>query len=104
MMFYNTSEKATYVEFGTGIVGLDNAHPNLSAFTYGGLEGRGTWEYYVDSKYKRTTSRGEQGWFHKRQFQRGIPSQPFIFTTLHQVSEKLPKDVKKAFKKGLEVK
>ena len=104
MMFYNTSEKATYVEFGTGMVGFDSSHPNLKAYNFGGLSSRGMWEYYVETKYKKTLKDGRQGWFHKRTFQTGIPAQPFIFTTLDQMSVKLPKDVKKAYKKGLQVK
>ena len=103
MSFYNTNEKATYIEFGTGMVGFNSPHPNQQAFQFNGLSGMNSWEYYVDTKFKKTYM-GEEGWWYKGKFRIGIPSQPFIFTTLHQVSEKLPKDVKKAFKKGLEVK
>ena len=103
MMFYNTSEKATYVEFGTGMVGLNSSHPNLNAYSFNGLSNMATWEYYVETS-KKATYMGELGWWYKKQFQIGLPAQPFIFTTLDQMSVKLPKDVKKAYKKGLQVK
>ena len=103
MSFYNTNEKATYIEFGTGRVGEKSPHPNQQAFQFNGLSGMNSWQYYVHTEFKKKFM-GEEGWWHQGKFRTGIPSQPFIFTTLHQVSEKLPKDVKKAFKKGLEVK
>ena len=103
MLFHNTNEKATYIEFGTGRVGEQSPHPNQQAFQFNGLSGMNSWEYYVDTKFKKTYM-GEEGWWYKGKFRIGIPSQPFIFTTLHQVSKELPKDVIKAYKKGLEVK
>jgi hypothetical protein len=103
MIFENTNYHATFVEFGTGRVGENQPHPNLSAFKFN-LDGFNTWEYFVPSDFKTVGKDGAEGWWYRKEFNQGLPSQPFIFTTLHQVSEKLPKDVRKAYKKGLEVK
>ena len=79
----NTSDKARYIEYGTGITGQNNAHPELPS----------GWNYYEPSPYKKTVG-GEQGWFNKSSlgythFFKGMPSQPFMWQSKIDIKKKL---------------
>lgn len=60
---------AKYVEFGTGIVGSQNPHPDTSIIG---------WKYDINDH-------GESGWFYFRDgewhWTKGMPSRPFMFET-----------------------
>ncbi len=64
---------AKYVEFGTGIVGSQNPHPNTSIIG---------WKYDINEH-------GENGWFYWRDgawhWTKGMPSRPFMFETAQQL-------------------
>lgn len=68
-IIYTGCEWASYVEFGTGIVGEKNPHPETS------LVG---WRYDVNSH-------GEKGWFYfsngEWHWTKGMPSRPFMYET-----------------------
>lgn len=51
----NQGDDVAYIEFGTGIMGAQSAHPHA---------GEAGWEYYVATPYKRTVG-GIKGWFYK---------------------------------------
>lgn len=65
---------AVYVEFGTGVVGKDNPHPDLS------IAG---WRYDVNGH-------GELGWWYpgkdgKFHWTKGMESRPFMYNTAQQL-------------------
>lgn len=91
----NTSDKAKYIEYGTGIVGKDNAHPELPS----------GWVYYEDSPFKRKVNEVE-GWFNKSSlgylhFFKGMPSQPFYWQSKIDIKKKLPKWFSTLLKKNM---
>lgn len=50
VVLYNMSWKSAYVEFGVGVVGQANSHPNAS---------KTNWEYNIQTEHKD----GQGGWF-----------------------------------------
>lgn len=67
---------AVYVEFGTGVVGKDKQHPDLSIVG---------WHYDVNGH-------GELGWFYpgkdgKFHWTKGMPSRPFMYNTALQLRQ-----------------
>ncbi len=66
---YTACPWAKFVEFGTGIVGKDNPHPDISIVG---------WRYDVNEH-------GEKGWFYfkngKWHWTKGMPSRPFMYNT-----------------------
>ena len=84
VLFRNESIKATYVEYGTGVVGMDKPHPDTSTHPNG-------WEYFVDTPAKIITNSGALGWYYGGKFRQGIPSQPFYYYSARKMSDLLPK-------------
>jgi len=83
-------EYALYVEFGTGIVGEENPHPNALQ------EG---WEYDMNDH-------GENGWFYIgadgiRHWTKGMPARPYIYQTSLYVRRITTRTVNKHIKKVL---
>lgn len=85
-IIYTGCEWAPFVEFGTGIVGSQNPHPDTSLVN---------WKYDINSH-------GEKGWFYfnstdgKWHWTKGMPSRPFMFETgqeLHKLVTKIAKEV-----------
>ena len=80
---------AAYVEFGTGIVGADNPHPEAS----------GNWDYDINHH-------GNDGWWYpssKGWYQpenggqplawtKGMPSRPFMYNTLRELEEEAERE------------
>lgn len=64
---YTACSWAAFVEFGTGIVGFENPHPEANG-----------WKYDVNNH-------GESGWFYFKNgdwhWTRGMPSRPFMYET-----------------------
>ena len=69
----NTNEKGAYVEFGTGIVGSENSHPDTSIVG---------WKY-------DTNKHGEKGWHYFKDgawhWTQGMPSRPFMYNTASEL-------------------
>lgn len=85
-IIYTGCEWAPFVEFGTGIIGSDNPHPDtrLANWKYDVNEhGESGWHYYKD---------GEWHWT------KGMPSRPFMYETGRDLWEILPKIAKEIFK------
>ena len=62
---------AAFVEYGTGIVGADNSHPDSGGWAYDvNNHGDAGWWYQVDG-----------GWRHTR----GMPARPFMYNTLREL-------------------
>ncbi len=85
-IIYTDCPHAAWVEFGTGIVGSQNPHPDTSLVN---------WRYDVNSH-------GEAGWFYfnsidgKWHWTKGMQSRPFMFETgqeLHKLVSKIAKEV-----------
>ena len=84
-------EYAVYVEFGTGVVGKDNPHPNYKGYTLGynyDRNGRGElgWWYPTDESdpnpYKSVSANGKlYAWT------KGMPSRPFMYNTAKKIDE-----------------
>ena len=69
------SEYAVYVEYGTGIVGMNSPHPTA---------GEDGWAYDVNSH-------GEAGWVYPKEggfwWTKGQPASPFMYNTLNQLQQ-----------------
>ena len=79
-----TDEIDTYREFGTGIVGSQNPHPDLMS----------GWQYYVPSPYKKTMN-GRQGWIYPKGngeyvFTEGIPASKKFYNAMIRMEQAFP--------------
>lgn len=83
-IIYTGCDWAPFVEFGTGIVGSENPHPDtgLASWKYDiNKHGEAGWHYYKD---------GEWHWT------KGMPSRPFMYETgrdLRTIVPKIARDV-----------
>lgn len=72
---YTNCSWASFVEFGTGIVGSENPHPDT------GVVG---WKY-------DTNEHGENGWFYYKNgewhWTKGMPSRPFMYETAQELKD-----------------
>lgn len=70
---YTACEWAAFVEFGTGIIGKENPHPDTSI---------ANWKY-------DTNDREEKGWFYfndgEWHWTKGMPSRPFMYETAQEL-------------------
>lgn len=84
-IIYTGCEHAAFVEFGTGITGLENPHPDT---------GLGNWKY-------DTNSHGESGWMYNKDgewhWTKGLPSRPFMFETGRDLRNLVPGIAKEVF-------
>ena len=76
---------AKFVEFGTGVVGQNNPHPE---------PGLANWKYDVNQH-------GEAGWFYFKDgewhWTKGMPSRPFMYETRMELATKVGKIAKEVF-------
>ena len=79
----NTNQASTYSEFGTGMVGSQNPHPNPMGWEYDvnehGIKG---WRYNVGGM-----------WY----FTRGVPSNPVYLRSAQRVRTEIPSMIKERF-------
>lgn len=72
---FTDCEWAAFVEFGTGVVGSENPHPDT---------GLVNWKY-------DTNDHGESGWFYfnngEWHWTKGMPSRPFMYETAQQLKD-----------------
>ena len=84
---YTDCEWAPYVEFGTGIVGSENPHPDTS------IAG---WKYDVNEH-------GDKGWVYYKDgefyWTKGMPSRPFMYNSGYELSLEVSKIAKEVFGK-----
>lgn len=82
---YTDCPWAKFVEFGTGVVGKSNPHPDV------GIVG---WKY-------DTNEHGEAGWYYFRDgewhWTKGMPSRPFMYETSVELREDIVKIAKEVF-------
>lgn len=72
--FINDTQDATYVEYGTGIVGKNSkSHPSPIL----------SWQHDVDSPHKRD----DRGWYFNRKKHYGMPSQPFMYRASQEMKK-----------------
>jgi len=75
---------ASFVEFGTGIVGENNPHPTMP------------WEYDINEH-------GEKGWVYYDEKQgrfrwtKGMPSRPYMYNTARQLEERVGEIAREVF-------
>ena len=85
---YTDCPWAKYVEFGTGITGSHNPHPNTSV---------SGWKYDVNEHE-------ESGWFYYRDgewhWTKGMPSRPFMYETDLELILEISKIAKEVFGNG----
>lgn len=85
-IIYTGCDWAPFVEFGTGIVGSENPHPDT------GLTG---WKY-------DTNKHGEAGWHYYKDgewhWTKGMPSRPFMYETGRDLRKIVPKIAREVFK------
>lgn len=86
-IIYTGCEWAPYVEFGTGVVGAQNPHPDTSI---------ANWKYDVNEH-------GESGWMYFAEgewhWTKGMPSRPFMYETARDLRQLIPKIAKEVFGK-----
>lgn len=84
-IIYTNCPWAQYVEFGTGVVGSKNPHPDTSI---------ARWSYDVNNH-------GESGWVYYRNGQfyrtRGMPSRPFMYETAQEIGFLVSRIAKEVF-------
>lgn len=88
---YTGCKWAPYVEFGTGVVGAQNPHPDTSI---------ADWKYDVNGH-------GEAGWLYSKEgeneiethWTKGMPSRPFMYETARDLRRLIPKIAKEVFGK-----
>lgn len=72
---YTDCEWAAFIEFGTGIVGKSNPHPDASLVN---------WKYDANEH-------GEKGWFYfhngEWHWTKGMPSRPFMYETAQKLKD-----------------
>lgn len=83
--FINDTQDATYVEYGTGIVGKNSSRHPRPIIT--------GWKHDVDSKAKQE----DRGWYFRKIKHYGMPSQPFMY----RASQDMRKIVVKKFRELL---
>lgn len=84
-IIYTGCEWAPFVEFGTGIIGSGNPHPD---------PGLANWKYDVNEH-------GEAGWHYYKDggwhWTKGMPSRPFMYETGRDLREIVPKIAREVF-------
>lgn len=87
-VIYTGCEWAPYVEFGTGIVGSENPHPET---------GLANWKYDINKH-------GEAGWHYFKEgewhWTKGMPSRPFMYETGKDLRTLVPKIAREVFGNG----
>ncbi|MBQ8279762.1 MAG: hypothetical protein IJZ23_07985 [Roseburia sp.] len=87
-VIYTGCEWAPYVEFGTGIVGSENPHPE---------SGLTNWKYDINAH-------GEAGWHYFKDgewhWTKGMPSRPFMYETGKDLRALIPKIAREVFGNG----
>lgn len=78
---------AVYVEFGTGVVGKENPHPDIAILGERSPSYKGKTYTSYDSQ-----GHGELGWFYpdkdgKFHWTKGMPSRPFMYNTAQQLRQ-----------------
>lgn len=84
-IIYTGCPWAQFVEFGTGITGSENPHPDTSIANWKydvNEHGDAGWHYYKD---------GEWHWT------KGMPSRPFMFETARDLAKLVPKIAREVF-------
>ena len=85
-VIYTGCPWAKYVEFGTGIVGKNNPHPE---------PGLANWKYDINQH-------GEAGWFYFKDgewhWTKGMPSRPFMYETRMELATKVAKIAREVFR------
>lgn len=88
------SEHATFVEFGTGIIGKANP--------YKGTLPEGVDWQYASGKTIRQLADGRYGWFYKGKdgnwyFTEGMPSRPFMYNTANELKSIIVSTAREVF-------
>lgn len=88
------SEHATFVEFGTGIIGKANP--------YKGTLPEGVDWQYASGKTIRQLANGRYGWFYKGNdgnwyFTEGMPSRPFMYNTANELKSIIVSTAREVF-------
>lgn len=84
-IIYTGCQWAQFVEFGTGIVGSENPHPDTSIANWKydvNEHGDSGWHYYKDGKWHWT---------------KGMPSRPFMYETAMDITNLVPKIAMEVF-------
>ena len=85
-VIYTGCPWAKYVEFGTGLVGQNNPHPE---------PGLANWKYDINNH-------GESGWFYFKDgewhWTKGMPSRPFMYETRMELATKVAKIAREVFR------
>ena len=84
-IIYTDCEWAKYVEFGTGVIGNENPHPDTSLGNWkydANNHGEAGWSYYKDGEWHHT---------------KGMPSRPFMYETGIELADVVIETAKEVF-------
>ena len=91
-----TNDHAVFVEFGTGVVGMNNPHKN------GEYLSKASWAY-ATGRTIFTTKDGRTGWYYptdngEYRFTEGMKSRPFMYETALELQRTFPKLAMEVFR------
>ena len=90
-----SNDHAAFVEFGTGVVGMNNPHKN------GEYLSKASWAY-ATGRTIFTTKDGRIGWFYPTddggyRFTEGMKSRPFMYETALELQREFPRIAREVF-------
>ena len=90
-----TNDHVAFVEFGTGVVGMNNPHKN------GEYLSKASWAY-ATGRTIFTTKDGRIGWFYPTddggyRFTEGMRSRPFMYETALELQREFPRIAREVF-------
>ena len=91
-----SSDHAVFVEFGTGVIGMDNPHENYEYLA------KASWAY-ASGRTIFTTKDGRVGWIYPTddgqwRFTEGMESRPFMYHTALELARQFPKIAQGVFR------
>lgn len=90
------SDHVAFVEFGTGVVGMNNPHQNAEYLA------KASWSYASGTKIF-TTKNGKVGWIYPTddggfRFTEGMKARPFMYETALELEREFPRIAKEVFR------
>lgn len=91
----------SFHEFGTGYY-AQNTYPDESKLPKSGVPITGSWQYYYDNSFTKTTINGEKGWIKPNgEFTIGQPAHAEIYYTALQLRQEMANIAKDVYKNGV---
>lgn len=106
---YASGNDIAYIEFGTGKVGEKSNYPKdklpKQTLTFESpknhIQNTQGWVYYYENKYTKRKLKGKYGWYHKKQFTRGMPAGKQMYITANYLKNNISNIAKETIKENL---